>query len=70
VRKAALVFGFIDLLMRLAEILDRECHSLPGSAHPDCALQLSHSASVLRSRQCLDTNFQIQPLKTKFGAAD
>ncbi|XP_059487646.1 integrator complex subunit 14 [Neocloeon triangulifer] len=70
VRKAALIFGFIDLLVRLAEILDRECHSLPGSAHPDCALQLSHSASILRSRQCLDVNFLIQPLRTKFGQGD
>ncbi|CAB3385064.1 Hypothetical predicted protein, partial [Cloeon dipterum] len=70
VRKAALVFGFIDLLFRLAEILDRECHSLPGSAHPDCALQLTHSAAILRNRSCLDVNYTIQPMRTKFGGSD
>uniref|UniRef100_K1R957 UPF0464 protein C15orf44-like protein n=1 Tax=Magallana gigas TaxID=29159 RepID=K1R957_MAGGI len=53
-RRAALSFGFHDLFEAMASMLDRECTMLPGSAHPDAALQLTHAANVLRNEMATD----------------
>lgn len=66
-RRAALSFGFHDLLEAMASMLDRECTMLPGSAHPDAALQLSHAANVLRSEMATDIAQMILPLRTNFN---
>ncbi|XP_015919740.1 integrator complex subunit 14 [Parasteatoda tepidariorum] len=68
-RRAALSFGFYELLEGMATILDRECTLLPGSAHPDAALQLTHCASALRN-STKDYNSPILPLRTKFSVDD
>ncbi|CAG2177615.1 unnamed protein product [Oppiella nova] len=47
-RRAALSFGFYSLIEGLASILERECRMLPGSAHPEAALQLTHAVNALR----------------------
>lgn len=69
-RKAALSFGFLELLERMSSILERECTMLPGSAHPDAALQLTHAANMLRSPQTYDFGQNILPLRTKFSTDD
>lgn len=66
-RKAAISLGFLDLLNGLADIFEQECTQLPGSAHPDCALQLTHAADVLRKTQNKDIAFVIMPLQTNYG---
>ncbi|KAK6624424.1 hypothetical protein RUM44_011283 [Polyplax serrata] len=66
VRRAAISFGFVELLDGLAFIFERECTLLPGSAHPDCALQLTHAAQVLRRSFSRDIKYNITPMKTKF----
>lgn len=66
VRRAAICFGFVELLDGLAFIFERECTLLPGSAHPDCALQLTHAAQVLRRSFSRDIKYNITPMKTKF----
>lgn len=66
VRRAAISFGFVELLDGLAFIFERECTLLPGSAHPDCALQLTHAAQVLRKFFSRDIKYNITPMKTKF----
>ncbi|PSN37584.1 von Willebrand factor A domain-containing protein 9 [Blattella germanica] len=66
VRRAAISFGFIELLDGLAAIFERECTLLPGSAHPDCALQLTHAAGVLHKPYSKDVKYNITPLRTKF----
>lgn len=66
VRRAAISFGFVELLDGLAFIFERECTLLPGSAHPDCALQLTHAAQVLRRPFSRDIKYNITPMKTKF----
>ncbi|ELU02608.1 hypothetical protein CAPTEDRAFT_229105 [Capitella teleta] len=43
VRRAALSFGFYELLESAAQLLERECTQLPGNAHPDAAFQLTHA---------------------------
>lgn len=65
-RRGILSYGFYDLFDGMANILDRECTLLPASAHPDAALQLTHSANALRygSR---DYNSSVLPLKTTFS---
>nr|CAD7442353.1 unnamed protein product [Timema bartmani] len=70
VRRAAISIGFISLLEGLADIFERECTLLPGAAHPDCALQLTHAAGVLRKPYSRDINFSIAPLRTKFVSDD
>lgn len=67
-RRAALSFGFYELLEGMATILDRECTLLPGSAHPDAALQLTHAASSLRGVAGRDYSTPIVPLRTKFSS--
>ena len=67
-RKAALTIGFYEIIEGLAKILERECTLLPGTAHPEAALQLTHAASALRSLQDLDSlDTLISPLKTLFN---
>lgn len=66
-RRAALSFGFHDLFEAMAFMLDRECTMLPGSAHPDAALQLTHAANVLRSEMATDIAQVILPLRTNFN---
>jgi hypothetical protein len=66
VRRAAISFGFIELLDGLAAIFERECTLLPGAAHPDCALQLTHAAGVLHKPYSRDVKQNITPLRTKF----
>lgn len=69
-RRAALSFGFYDLLDGMASILERECTLLPGTAHPDAALQLTHAATALRNNHYRDYNAHIMPLRTKFMSDD
>lgn len=69
-RRAALSFGFFDLLDGMASILERECTLLPGTAHPDAALQLTHAANALRGHHFKDYNILIMPLRTKFTSDD
>ncbi|XP_022671152.1 integrator complex subunit 14-like isoform X2 [Varroa jacobsoni] len=71
VRRAAISYGFTDLLEALSSILERECTLLPGTAHPDAALQLSHAANQLKppangSGPLPDADVPIAPLRTKY----
>ncbi|KAK0051696.1 von Willebrand factor A domain-containing protein 9 [Biomphalaria pfeifferi] len=68
-RRAALSFGFHSLLEALATMLDRECTLLPGSAHPNAALQLTHAANFLRSEQAFDEKQNVVPLLTNFASS-
>ncbi|KAF5293913.1 hypothetical protein FQA39_LY13618 [Lamprigera yunnana] len=68
-RKAAISLGFLDLLNGLAYIFEQECTQLPGSAHPDCALQLTHAADVLRKTQNKDIKYIILPLHTNYNSS-
>lgn len=70
VRKAALSFGFTELLEAMAAMLERECTMLPGTAHPDAALQLTHAASRLCSDMAKDASQVIVPLRTNFSQDD
>ncbi|KAE8618451.1 hypothetical protein XENTR_v10009387 [Xenopus tropicalis] len=71
-RKAALAFGFLDLLKGVSDMLERECTLLPDTAHPDAAFQLSHAAAQLKlastggsEHGAYDHN--IVPLQTDFS---
>ncbi|XP_037086232.1 integrator complex subunit 14-like [Pollicipes pollicipes] len=66
VRSAALAFGFHEALESVACILERECTLLPGNAHPDCALQLTHAATALRLPEHRLPAKPVQPLWTRF----
>ncbi|XP_057691751.1 integrator complex subunit 14 isoform X2 [Corythoichthys intestinalis] len=71
-RKAALAFGFWDLLKGVAELLERECTLLPDSAHPDAAFQLSHAAQQLKLASTGDSQYaafdhNIVPMHTDFS---
>ena len=68
IKKAALSIGFYELLEGIASIFDRECALLPGTAHPECHMQLTHAASELRKRQAYDADYNIAPqsLKNKY----
>ncbi|MCJ8733312.1 hypothetical protein PDJAM_G00221820 [Pangasius djambal] len=71
-RKAALAFGFWDLLKGVAELLERECTLLPDSAHPDAAFQLSHAAQQLKLASSGDPKYAafdhvITPMLTDFS---
>ena len=66
-RRAALSFGFYGLIEGLASILERECRMLPGTAHPEAALQLTHAVNCLRQpRDPNSYNQLVSPLETKF----
>ncbi|XP_033113351.1 integrator complex subunit 14-like, partial [Anneissia japonica] len=66
-RKAALSFGMIELLQGLSRIMDRECQMLPGTAHPDAALQLTHASKALRMAIDRGISYEIVPLSTNFA---
>ncbi|XP_063304845.1 integrator complex subunit 14 [Pelobates fuscus] len=71
-RKAALSFGFLDLLKGVSEMLERECTLLPDNAHPDAAFQLSHAAAQLKlastgSSEHSVYGLNIIPLQTDFS---
>ncbi|GAB6032163.1 hypothetical protein CHUAL_010814 [Chamberlinius hualienensis] len=70
IKRATVSFGFYGLLESLATILERECTLLPGTAHPDAALQLTHAANSIRSQQPKDFLMSIMPLRTKFSSED
>uniref|UniRef100_A0A3Q2NXC9 Integrator complex subunit 14 n=1 Tax=Fundulus heteroclitus TaxID=8078 RepID=A0A3Q2NXC9_FUNHE len=72
-RKAALAFGFWELLKGVAELLERECTMLPDSAHPDAAFQLSHAAHQLKLASSGDSQYaafehNIAPMHTDFSS--
>uniref|UniRef100_A0A8D3BND8 von Willebrand factor A domain-containing protein 9 n=1 Tax=Scophthalmus maximus TaxID=52904 RepID=A0A8D3BND8_SCOMX len=71
-RKAALAFGFWELLKGVADLLERECTLLPDSAHPDAAFQLSHAAQQLKLASTGDSQYaafdhNIAPMHTDFS---
>ena len=66
-RRAALAFGFHELLQTLSTMLEYECTMLPGSAHADAALQLTHAANALRGETAHDVTHNIMPLLTLFA---
>lgn len=68
-RKAAISLGFQELLTGLAYIFEQECMQLPGTAHPDCALQLHHAADMLRKSQNRDIKFILMPLQTNYNSS-
>ncbi|XP_066965108.1 integrator complex subunit 14 isoform X2 [Macrobrachium rosenbergii] len=70
VRRAALAYGFGELLEGLANVLERECTLLPSTAHPDAAIQLQHAYEALRNHDKKDFRQNIAPLKTTFSAND
>ena len=65
-RRSALCLGFHELLDAVSAMLDRECQMLPGTAHPDAALQLTHAANSLRGTMAKDVTQNIMPLRTNF----
>nr|CAB3256419.1 von Willebrand factor A domain-containing protein 9-like [Phallusia mammillata] len=65
-RRAALAFGFHELLEGISQLLERECIQLPGTAHPEAALQLSHAARELKASVNLGYDYNLEPLKTDF----
>ncbi|XP_044050138.1 integrator complex subunit 14 isoform X1 [Siniperca chuatsi] len=72
-RKAALAFGFWELLKGVADLLERECTLLPDSAHPDAAFQLSHAAQQLKLASTGDSQYaafdhNIVPMHTDFSS--
>ncbi|XP_063781664.1 integrator complex subunit 14 [Pseudophryne corroboree] len=71
-RKAALAFGFLDLLKGVSDMLERECTLLPDTAHPEAAFQLSHAAAQLKlasngSSEHSAYEQNIMPLQTDFS---
>jgi len=74
-RKAALSFGFMELLEGMSNMLERECALLQhNNAHPnsaEAALQLNHAAQSLRnSLHYRDVSQNIMPLKSNFSGGD
>jgi hypothetical protein len=65
-RKAALSFGFYEVLQSLAQLLERECTMLPDGTHPDAAMQLTHVVKFLASETARDANQSLLPLRTNF----
>ena len=67
VRRAALSFGFGNLLDAIAALLVREVQHLPGNTHPSAAMQLQHAAEALRhpNAHLLDEN--ILPMHTNYA---
>ncbi|EMP36011.1 UPF0464 protein C15orf44 like protein [Chelonia mydas] len=73
-RKAALAFGFLDLLKGVADMLERECTLLPDTAHPDAAFQLTHAAQQLKAASNGTSEYaaydhNITPLQTDFSSS-
>jgi hypothetical protein len=67
-RSAVLALGFYELLEAIALLLERECTLLPGQAHPDAAIQMSHAANVLRHPvNGRDASQPVLPVRTNFA---
>lgn len=66
-RRAAVSFGFIELLDGLSGIFEREITTLPNNASPDCTLQLRHAANELRKCSSRDMKTVITALPTKYN---
>ena len=66
-KKAAVCMGFYELLEGMAQICERECSLLPANVSPDCAIQLTYVAHVLRSNECYNPKQVIQPKPTHFN---
>ena len=64
-KKAAVRMGFYELLE--GQICERECNLLPANVSPDCAIQLTYVAAVLRSQECYNPKQLIQPKLTHFN---
>lgn len=74
-RRAALSFGFMELLEGMSNMLERECALLQhNNTHPnsaEAALQLNHAAQSLRnSLHYRDVSQNIMPLKSNFSGVD
>lgn len=55
--------GFVELLNGLANLLEHECNTLVGTAHPESVLQPTHAVSFLRSGpQARDPHFTFSAL--------
>jgi hypothetical protein len=67
-KRAAVCLGFYELLEGVAQICERECGLLPPNVSPDCAIQLTYVAQVLRSHECYSVNHTILPRVTNFNA--
>jgi len=67
-KRAAVCLGFYELLEGVAQICERECGLLPANVSPDCAIQLTYVAQVLRSSECYSVNHTILPRVTNFNA--
>ena len=71
-RRAALSFGFMELLEGMSNMLERECALLQhNNSHPnsaEAALQLNHAAQSLRnSLHYRDVSQNIMPLKSNYS---
>jgi len=66
-KRAAVCLGFYELLEGVAQVCERECSLLPTGVSPDCAIQLSYVAQVLRSPECYHVNHQVMPKLTQFN---
>jgi len=66
-KRAAVCLGFYELLEGVAQICERECSLLPATVSPDCSIQLTYVAQVLRSRECYNVNHQVMPKLTHFN---
>lgn len=61
-----MTLSMMDLLQGLSEMLERECTLLPGTAHPDAALQLTHAARMITLSFSEGYNYSISALTTNF----
>ncbi|XP_071489130.1 integrator complex subunit 14-like [Diadema antillarum] len=68
-RRAALSFGMQELLLGISSLLERECTLLPGTSHPDAALQLTHAAKMVKNSVSKEYSYNIVPLSTNFSGA-
>jgi len=66
-KRAAVSLGFYELLEGVAQICERECSMLPTGVSPDCTIQLTYVAQVLRSPECFHVNHQVIPKLTHFN---
>jgi hypothetical protein len=66
IRRAALSFGFVELLEGLANIFERELAVLPANGSPDIAVQLKHCTLELRKNN-RDFKFVITAMPTTFN---
>jgi len=68
-RRAALSFGFLELLEGMSRMLERE-YELLRNTNPEAALQLNHAAQALRDSSYRDISQNIIPLKSNFAPND